>query len=69
MYHVAKLSDKNRDIVFSRYAFEFGNNKAIVEKDFWVTLVLDDNAISKLKQEGYIRKVGTNKTGYWEILK
>lgn len=41
MYNVAKLDDKNRDIIFSKYVFDHGNNKAIVEKDFWVTLVLD----------------------------
>lgn len=41
MYNVARLNDKDRDAIFSKYAFEFGNNKSIVEKDFWVTLVLD----------------------------
>lgn len=41
MYNVARLSDKDRDTIFTRYAFEYGNNKAIIEKDFWVTLVLD----------------------------
>lgn len=34
MYNVAKLSDKGRDIIFTSYAYKFGNNKAIVEKDF-----------------------------------
>lgn len=41
MYNVAKLNDETRDQIFSKYAYEYGNNKAIVEKDFWVTLVLD----------------------------
>ncbi len=41
MYNVARLNDKDRDTIFKTYAFQFGNNKAIIEKDFWVTLVLD----------------------------
>jgi hypothetical protein len=36
MYNVARLSDKDRDAIFTRYAFEYGNNKAIIEKDFWL---------------------------------
>lgn len=41
MYNVARLNDKDRDTIFKTYAFQFRNNKAIIEKDFWVTLVLD----------------------------
>ena len=41
MYDVARLDDETRDKIFSKYVYEYGNNKAIVEKDFWVTLVLD----------------------------
>ena len=37
MYNVARLSDKDRDTIFTRYAFEYGNNKAIIEKDFCAT--------------------------------
>ena len=27
-----------------------------------------DNAIAVLKQKGYIKRSGSNKTGFWEIL-
>lgn len=28
-----------------------------------------DNALSKLKKLGYIERIGSNKNGYWKILK
>ncbi len=34
MYNVARLNDKDRDAIFKAYAFQFGNNKAIIEKGF-----------------------------------
>ena len=60
MYNVAKLDDKNRDIIFTKYAYDYGNNKAIIEKDFWVTLVLD-YLFHKCKYKDYfIFKGGTS---------
>jgi hypothetical protein len=41
MYNIAKLSNNDRDIVFKKYSFEYSISEAIVEKDFWVTLILD----------------------------
>lgn len=37
MYTIAKLDEKNRDAIFTKYAYDNKLNKAIVEKDFWVT--------------------------------
>lgn len=28
-----------------------------------------DRAIQELKEKGYIKRVGSNKKGYWEVLK
>lgn len=41
MYSIAKLSPKERNLLFSKFALERGINISIVEKDFWVTLMLD----------------------------
>ena len=41
MYDVTRLDDETIDKIISKYVYKYGNNKAIVEKDFWVTLVLD----------------------------
>lgn len=60
MYNVAKLSEKDRDIIFTKYAYEQGNNKAIIEKDFWVTLVLDYLFHICKYQDYFIFKGGTS---------
>lgn len=68
MYNVARLSDKDRDTIFTRYAFEYGNNKAIIEKDFWVTLVLD-YLFHKCKYKNYfIFKGGTSLSKCFNII-
>ena len=68
MYNVARLSDKDRDTIFTRYAFEYGNNKAIIEKDFWVTLVLD-YLFHKCKYKDYfIFKGGTSLSKCFNII-
>jgi Predicted transcriptional regulator containing an HTH domain and an uncharacterized domain shared with the mammalian protein Schlafen len=28
-----------------------------------------DNGIASLKKHGYIERIGSNKTGYWKVLK
>ena len=60
MYNIAKLSNNDRDIVFKKYSFEYSISKAIVEKDFWVTLILD-YLFHKCKYKDYfIFKGGTS---------
>ena len=41
MYKIAKLPDDERQELFQNTAARVGMNAAIVEKDFWVCLVLD----------------------------
>jgi hypothetical protein len=68
MYNVARLSDKDRDAIFSRYSFEFGINKAIVEKDFWVTLVLDYLFHKCEYKDYFIFKGGTSLSKCFNII-
>lgn len=41
MYGIAKLPNKEREILFQNTAAKMGINAAIIEKDFWVCLTLD----------------------------
>lgn len=41
MNHIAKLSDRERAELFRNTANNMGVNDAVVEKDFWVCLMLD----------------------------
>lgn len=41
MYNFAKMTDEDRDFVFNTIAIKKGIHKALVEKDFWICLVLD----------------------------
>ncbi len=41
MYKFAKMNNEERDFVFNNVAIKKGIHKALVEKDFWVCLVLD----------------------------
>ena len=42
MYSIAKLSNADRKDLFDTYSFQFNKRPEIVEKDFWVTLLLDN---------------------------
>lgn len=68
MYNIAKLSNNDRDIVFTKYTFENGVSKAIVEKDFWVTLILD-YLFHRCKYKDYfIFKGGTSLSKCFNII-
>ncbi|MCH5172409.1 MAG: nucleotidyl transferase AbiEii/AbiGii toxin family protein [Erysipelotrichales bacterium] len=41
MYKFAQMTNEDRDFVFNKTAIEKGITKEIVEKDFWVCLMLD----------------------------
>ena len=41
MYKFAQITNEDRDFVFYKTAIEKGITKEIVEKDFWVCLMLD----------------------------
>lgn len=52
---------------------EMKNNNKITTSELADTLKISEGyvekIIRKLKNEGYIRREGSNKTGYWKILK
>ena len=59
MYELAKLKDKERKLIFRNTANKKKVNEAIIEKDFWVVLVLDYLfSKSKFNQSIYIQKEG-----------
>lgn len=60
MYTIAKLDERNRDAIFTKYAYDSKLNKAIVEKDFWVTIVLDYLFHKSKYKEYFIFKGGTS---------
>ncbi len=60
MYTIAKLDERNRDAIFTKYAYDSKLNKAIVEKDFWVTLILDYLFHKSQYKEYFIFKGGTS---------
>lgn len=41
MYKFAQMTNEDKDFVFTKTALEKGIRKEIVEKDFWVCLMLD----------------------------
>lgn len=41
MYKFAQMNKADRDFVFNKTAIDKGITKEIVEKDFWVCLMLD----------------------------
>ncbi len=41
MYDLARLDDKERSIIFRNTASKMKVNDAIIEKDFWVVLMLN----------------------------
>ena len=60
MYKIAKLSNSDRDAIFSKYEFDFGVKKAIVEKDFWVTFFLDYLFHKSTFKDYFVFKGGTS---------
>lgn len=41
MYELATLNDKERVLIFRNVASKMKVNESIIEKDFWVILILD----------------------------
>ena len=41
MYRIAKYSEDELRVLFRNTSIKFGMNEAIIEKDFWVCLMLD----------------------------
>ena len=68
MYNIARLNDEDRNTIFSNYVFKYGSNIAIVEKDFWVCLVLDYLFHKSKYKDYFIFKGGTSLSKCFNII-
>lgn len=68
MYSIAKPSPKERNLLFSKFALERGINISIVEKDFWVTLMLDYLFHKSSYRDFFIFKGGTSLSKCFNII-
>ena len=68
-----KAGDKNLNKTRSRILVELRNNPNMTQPQLMKKLGLGETAIqnniSFLRKNGYIERVGSNKTGYWKVLK
>lgn len=68
-----KVGDKTLNSSQIKVLAEIKNNPNITKPQLSTLCNLGktsiDNNISKLKLLGYIKREGSNKTGYWEVLK
>lgn len=60
MNNVARLSQEERNQVFSETAAQMGTTPAIVEKNFWVCFVLDKIFMSEKLRSKLLFKGGTS---------
>lgn len=68
MYKVAKLKKEDRKDLFDKYIADFGGTPAIVEKDFWVSLMLD-YLFNKCKyKDSFVFKGGTSLSKCFNII-
>jgi len=69
MYDLARLDDKERSIVFRNTANKMQVNEAIIEKDFWVVLLLD-YLFNKCKyKNSFTFKGGTSLSKGYSLIK
>ena len=68
-----KVGDKSLNASQIKVLAEIRNNPNITKPQLSIRCNLGktsiDNILSKLKELGYIKRVGSNKTGYWEVIK
>lgn len=66
-----KVGDKSLNISQIKVLAEIRNNPNITKPDLAIKCELGktsiDNIISFLKKNGFIERVGSNKTGYWKV--
>lgn len=67
-----KVGDKSLNNSQVRVLAEIRNNPNITKEQLMIVCNLGktsiDNIISTLKSNGYIERVGSNKTGYWKVI-
>lgn len=68
MYKIAKLSKSDRKDLFDAYAFQYRESPEIVEKDFWVTLILDYLFHKSKFKDYFIFKGGTSLSKCFNII-
>ena len=71
---IDKVVDKNHDLNVTqrKILIEIENNPRITQPQLAAKLVLGktiiQNNIAILKKEGYIERIGSNKSGHWNII-
>ena len=69
MYKFAQMTNKDRDFVFNNVSIKKGISKEIIEKDFWVCLMLD-YLFTKSKYKSHLTfKGGTSLSKGFDIIK
>lgn len=68
MYNFAQMSTKDRDFIFNETALAKGVTKEIVEKDFWVCLMLDYLFTKSKFKEALTFKGGTSLSKGFNII-
>ncbi|MFA6846062.1 MAG: nucleotidyl transferase AbiEii/AbiGii toxin family protein [Sphaerochaetaceae bacterium] len=68
MYKIAKLDTEDRRALFHNTAAKLHLNDAIVEKDFWVCLMLDYLFHRCLYKDAFTFKGGTSLSKAWHII-
>ena len=77
VYHMKAKGDKSNSALLNfsqiKVLAEIRNNPNITKPQLMVKCNLGktsiDNTIKILKNKGYIKRIGSNKTGSWEVLK
>lgn len=69
MYDLAKLNDKERELIFRNTASKKKVNEAIIEKDFWVALVLDYLFNKSKYKESFTFKGGTSLSKGYSLIR
>ncbi len=68
MYKFAKMNNEDRDFVFNNVAMKKGIHKALVEKDFWICLVLDYLFTKSKFKSSFAFKGGTSLSKGFDII-
>ena len=67
-YVVSRYSGKDRDALFSKYEQMYGINKSIVEKDYWVTFILQYLFHDSPFKDYFIFKGGTSLSKCFHVI-
>ena len=68
MYSIARLKSEDRKALFDAYSFQYRESPEIVEKDFWVTLLLDYLFHHSEFKEDFTFKGGTSLSKCFNII-